>query len=293
MALSAAFHGKLLVRLCCLAVLLTAVGAQAQGISVAPSRILLDGRTRSATVFLSNRGNDTETYRISLAYFQMQENGILARVDSTVAGGDFAGEVLRYSPRRVVIPPGGSQTVRLLVRRPADRQVDNSEFRAHLSVCSVPTVPRLLEMEENPPDNLGEDRFAVRPVASVETLVPIIVRFGRPQATVAITEILVTPRTRTAGPMVHFTLTRGGERSLYGNLTVTHRDVRGKETQLYFGRGIAVYTPNPCRRFAITPRESGVDLSSGRVSIEYQETADGGGELNARAEIVLPQGGYR
>jgi P pilus assembly chaperone PapD len=277
--------GKVLVILCCLLSLLVASGALAQGVMVAPSRILLDGSTRAATVFLANRSDEATTYRISLVFFRMTENGSLDRADSTASEAEnSATEVLRYSPHRVVIPAGGSQTVRLLVRRPAGRNVDDQEFRAHLSVCSVPTAPQLQEVEEVIPD-IPEGSFAASMVASVETTVPIIVRFGNPEAQLAVSAASILPQGPEGRPAVTFSLDRTGQRSLYGTLTVTHVDPQGRETQLYFGRGIAVYTPNPRRVFTITPQDTALDLLAGYVVVDYQETADGGGDLQARAEI--------
>ncbi len=294
MLLPTPISGQVLGRLCCLVVLLLAGDALAQGVSVAPNRILLDGRTRAATVFLSNRSKDTETYRISLTHFTMRENGTLVRVDSTMAGfEDFAGEMLRYSPRRVVIPAGGSQTVRILVRRPAGLDVEDQEFRAHLSVCSVPTVPRLREVEAPRPADLRDDQFIVRPVASIETLVPIIVRFGKPQAELAIANTRLLAPANGAEPVLSFQLERRGTRSVYGDLGVVHVDAAGRETQLYLGRGIAIYTPNPRRTFEIAARAPGVDLQSGRILIEYRETAAGGGDLHVQAEIRASQLSHR
>ena len=284
MVFSSAISGKVGGKLCALVglvVLATASTAWSQGVSVAPSRILLDGRTRAATVFISNRSDEAETYRISLVYYIMEDDGTLVRSDSLAAAAtNFAGEVLRFSPRRVVIPAGGSQTVRLLVRRPRDRDVDDQEFRAHLSVCSIPTVPRLREVEEKLPEIDKETQFIARPVASVETLVPVIVRFGRPEAELSLSSAGFSP-----DGAVKFRLDREGQRSLYGNLTVTHFDPMGNETQLYYGRGIAVYTPNPSRLFTIKSPEPGLDLRRGRVVVDYQETPDGGGDLRARVEL--------
>jgi len=205
-----------------------AATAQAQGVSVAPSRILLDGHTRSATVFLSNRGDRTETYRISLVPMLMREDGALVRADSTqIEEAQFAGGAVRYSPRRVVIPAGGSQTVRLLVRRPQGLKAKDIEFRAHLSVRSIPSVPRLEELEVPLPEEIPEDQFIAIPVASVETLVPLVVRFGKPEATVEISQAQLI-RGESGELMLGFDLLRQGQRSLYGDLTVRHLDPLGQ-----------------------------------------------------------------
>jgi hypothetical protein len=266
--------------------LFVVAGARAQGVSVAPSRILLDGRTRSATVFLSNRGDRTETYRISLVPMLMQEDGGLVRADSTQHElAAFSEDVVRYSPRRVVIPAGGSQTVRLLVRRPPDMPSGDHEFRAHLSVRSIPTVPRLDELETPIPEDLAPDRIVAIPVASVETLVPMVIRFGRPDASAAI-EGPQLVRDDDGGAVLRFDLTRQGTRSLFGELLVVHADPLGEETRLHFARGVAVYTPNPRRAFEVQVGDKGVDLSQGRITIEYTETEDGGGDCQARAALA-------
>ena len=266
-------------------ILSVAVQARAQGVSVAPSRILLDGRTRSATVFLSNRGDETETYRISLVPMIMREDGALIPADSTrMDRSAFAEDVVRFSPRRVVIPAGGSQTVRLLVRRPRDETVEDVEYRAHLSVRSIPTVPRLDEVT-NPLDReVPEDQVLAVPVASVETLVPLVVRFGKPWATARIAEprLLQDDEGRT---LIGFSLLREGTRSLYGQVTITHEGADGETSRLYYGRGIAVYTPNAHRVFRIPVNETAETLD-GRISIVYQETSDGGGDQEARAVLT-------
>lgn len=261
---------------------------QAQAVSVAPSRIVLDGRARSATIFLSNRGDRTETYRISLVPMVMQEDGALVRADSTqLDQACFAEDALRYSPRRVVIPAGGSQTVRLLVRRPRDLEQQDAEFRAHLSVCSIPTVPRLEELGRPIPENIPEDQIVAMPVASVETLVPMVIRFGDPEATVNIAEPRLS-RGEGGQTILNFDLLREGTRSVYGDLTVNHVGLDGQETPLYLGRGIAVYTPNQRRGFSIPCDDLGVDLSQGQVVINYVETPDGRGDQEAHM-TVMPQ----
>jgi P pilus assembly chaperone PapD len=268
--------------------LLLAGEALAQGVSVAPSRILLDGRTRSATVFLSNRGDQSETYRISLAPMVMREDGALIRADSTnLDQAAFAEEVVRYSPRRVVIPAGGSQTIRLLVRRPRTDDVGDVEYRAHLSVRSIPTVPRLDELESPLPEDIPEDQFVAVPVASVETLVPLVVRFGKPDATAAIADPQLT-RDAEGRTWLEFDLRREGERSLYGQLTITHRSDDGVETEIHHGRGIALYTPNTSRHFRIQASGKSIDPTRGRITIDYVETEDGGGDGRAQA-VVAPQ----
>ncbi len=262
----------------------------AQGVSVAPTRIVLDGPTRAATVYLSNRSDRTETYRIDLVRYTMRDDGAIVPADSLGQEDElFADELIRFSPHRVVLPPGGSQTVRLLVHRPAGGGPLNAEYRTHLSVRSVPGVPTLAEVErptELPPEY--RDKVLVRPVASIETLVPIIVRFGRLEATVKISEPHLFRRGPGTEPRLDLVLERTGNRSLYGELTITYVDPRGKEARVSYVKGLAVYLPNTRREIRQNlDLEPGVRLNAGHLRVEFTELEVGGGNESATLEIPL------
>ncbi len=272
--------------ICSLVALLWAAPAEAQGVAVFPSRVVLDGRTRAATAFVSNRSDQAETYRVSLAYLEMAEDGALVRADSLgQAVGDFAAQVLQYSPRRMVIPAGGSQTLRLLVRRPAGLDVENREFRAHLSIISVPDIPRLEEVAETLPQ-LDENTFIARAQASVETLVPVVVRFGRPDASIELGDVSLVSGLEDGGPALEFVLERAGDRSVYGDLLVDHVADGGERTNLHTGRGVAIYANRPRRIFRVDlDGHPDLDPRRGRFVISYRETAAGGGDLVLERQV--------
>ena len=49
--------------------------SRANGLTIAPTRVVLDGKTRVATVFLTNKGAHETTYRIMLKDKRMLETG--------------------------------------------------------------------------------------------------------------------------------------------------------------------------------------------------------------------------
>lgn len=280
-------------RLAVLALILVTVGLVPQGkasVSVAPSRIVLEGRTFAATVYLTNRGDETRTYRIGLAKLRMLESGRVVPVDDGEETGDlFANDLIRFSPRRCVIPPGGSQTIRLLVRRPRGDRPQNAEYRTHLSLRTIPDTPELEEITREAEPAEESDQMSVRAVATVETLVPVIVRFGRLQAEPGIegVDLDLGPE-----PLVSFRLTREGDRSLYGDLRFVHVDDRGDESELGVVRGLAVYTPLTRREVAfpldVPPN---LDLSQGTLRVDFHETKEGGGNGHASASVPLTRSG--
>ena len=69
---------------------------------------------------------------------------------------------------------------------------------------------------------------------------------------------------------------------------VNHISSQGKVTRVGVANGIAVYTPNLVRNFAVnlTPPE-GVNLRSGKIRVTYSAPTDVKPEKYAEAELVL------
>src|SRR5690554_3961692 len=112
--------------------MLAGSGAYAQGdLLVAPTRVEIDGRG-SAQVILSNIGTEEATYRVSLELRRMNAGGKLDEVapEDPSPAEEAAMEMDRFSPRRVVLPPGQPQTVRVSAR--PDPALPDGEYRAHM-----------------------------------------------------------------------------------------------------------------------------------------------------------------
>lgn len=264
--------------------------ADASGVSIAPNRIVLEGRTFAATVYLTNRGTETTTYRIGVSRLRMVESGSIVPVEGDPLPGElFADELIRFSPRRCVIPPGGSQTVRLLVRRPRGNSPQAAEYRAHLSVKTTPQIPRLEELENRVEEPAEAGNLSIRTIATVESLVPIIIRFGRLQATTGITDVQVLTDDE---PRVEFSLTREGARSIYGQVEFTYIDPKGHEENVGLMRGLAVYTPLSTRQVSyVLELPEDVQLDGGNLRIAFEESPDGGGDQRAVATVPIgPRG---
>src|SRR5690606_10646697 len=94
----------------------------AQGdLLIAPTRLVLDGR-RGGEVILSNIGSEEATYRITVELRRMTPDGQLELVDEGVASASekAALEMIRYAPRRVILPPGEPQSIRISARPGAE-----------------------------------------------------------------------------------------------------------------------------------------------------------------------------
>src|SRR5689334_18010834 len=118
---------------------LTGIAAPAQAgigdLLVAPTRIVLDGR-KGAEVILNNIGDEPATYRVSVVFRRMTEDGGLEDVDQPDANGKAAEDMILYQPRKVVLPPHQPQAIRIIARAP--QGLADGEYRVHLLFRAIP-----------------------------------------------------------------------------------------------------------------------------------------------------------
>jgi P pilus assembly chaperone PapD len=239
---------------------------------VAPTRVVLDS-ARGTEVILNNVGNEPATYRISLELRRMDAEGKLVEV---AAGDETEREkatlaMVSYAPRRITLPPNQPQVIRVGARFAPD--VPDGEYRAHMLFRAVP-VPQPVTATSR--EGLS---IALTPIYGVT--IPVIVRKGVLKATANIADIrLIRDDGQTA---LAFTLTRSGERSVYGRLRVTKA---GTAKPLYEARGIAVYAELSQRTVSLVLPPEVAATMSGTVNVQYLEDNDTGGVI-AEAQGVL------
>jgi fimbrial chaperone protein len=246
-----------------------------------PTRIVFD-KNRSAQLELINQGKTAETYRLSLVNRRMSETGEFSPADAPAPGEQFADSMVRFSPRQVTIGPGGSQTVRMLLRKPED--LATGEYRSHLQIDRVPD-PVGSGSIEAPSDG---SKIGVTLTALVGASIPVIVRQGETHATVSLTRLAVLPAGAEPA-LLAFELDRSGDRSVYGDLAVTFSPNGGAPIDVAKAGGVAVYVPNATRKVRMPLRlPEGTPLSGGSLRVSFRERADSGGKVLAEASIAVP-----
>ena len=250
--------------------------AQAQGdLLVAPTRVILDGR-RGTEVILSNIGTEEATYRVELELRRMTPEGGLLDVEPDEANAleRAALDMIRYAPRRITLPPGQPQAVRLSARPGAD--LPEGEYRVHMAFRAIPRPARVTENEE---DESGV-RLKLVPVYGVT--IPVIVRHGQLRVAAALEQ----PRIERGaeGSAVRLRISRQGQASTYGDLQILRQ---GSGEVLYSARGLAVYAEVPARDFDLPASDEELARLNGPVRIEYRETPAAGGGLIAALDTVL------
>jgi len=255
---------------------LTAPAAAQGDLLVAPTRVVLDG-SRGTEVILSNIGSEEATYRIGLELRRMAENGRLVPVEKSNANDteEAALGMIRYAPRRIVLPPGQPQAVRLAARPSAD--LPDGEYRVHMSFKAIPKPREVTDAA--PAEGSG---VAIQLIPIYGVTIPIIVRHGRVEAQVAINQPRVVQT--QDGPQLAVTLSRAGDSSTYGELRVTKSGVKDP---LVISRGLAIYPELGSRevRIPLTPEQAA--NMNGQLRFEYREMPEAGGGLIASVDAAV------
>jgi hypothetical protein len=248
-----------------------------------PTRIVFEKNQRAAQIELINNGSTPATYRISLVNRRMTEDGKFEAADSAAPGERFAADMLRFSPRQITLEPGTAQTVRVMLRKPAE--LAEGEYRSHLQ------FDKLADVEGNASiENQGKADKGIGIVlnALVGASVPVIVRHGTTSANVSLGH-LALQKDDAQHPLLTLQFERDGSSSVYGDLSVVFTPRGGKPQTLAEVGGIAVYTPNRMRKAALPLQvPAGLALAHGTLEVSYRERPEAGGKLLAQANLALP-----
>ncbi len=251
-----------------------------------PTRIVFDKNQRAAQLELINNGQQSATYRINVVNRRMSETGEFSAVDSPLPGEQFADELLRYSPRQVMLAPGASQTIRISLRKPAE--LPAGEYRSHLQFDRVPEASGTSSIDV-PGQKPAAGEVGVQLKALIGVSIPAIVRHGETAASVTLSGLELLKPAAGQAPLLAVVLQRSGNRSVYGDLAATFTPQGGATQQVGKAGGVAVYTPNPLRRVKLELQPpAGLVLARGTLRLTYRERPEAGDKLLAEAAIELP-----
>ncbi len=272
----------------CLAILLlfsTIVDAVAGSqLTVTPTRIVLSGKMRSASVTIINNGDSPGTYRISLVNKRMTVDGRFEEVKEPAPGELFSDKMIRYSPRQVVLDPGKTQVVRFGLRKPSN--LEDGEYRSHILFRAIPqSSSKDLEAIVKPSTGLVVSLKAIIGIS-----IPIIVRHGKTSADVSIVSAEFVPRqSQEDWPHISMELERSGNQSVYGDLLAEFIAKDGSRKIISQVNGVAVYTPGNKRNIKLpVVIPPGLELTDGTIQVFYRSQASQGGKVMAQTQIKIP-----
>jgi P pilus assembly chaperone PapD len=252
----------------------TAADAGIGDLLVAPTRLVLDGH-KGAEVILNNIGDEPATYRISVEFRRMNENGDLVDVSAPTATDKTAEDMIIYAPRKVTLAPHEPQAIRVAVRPPEG--LADGEYRVHMLFRAIPPATPVVQPAAEQTKGV---QFKLTPVYGVT--IPVIVRLGNLQAAAGIANVHLEKK--PGGTSVGFDITRTGSRSTYGEVRVLKAGVKDP---IAAEKGIAVYTEVGTRHVSVPVAEGYKGDLTGPVTVEYIETTDDGSHLLAQTQAVL------
>ncbi|MGN6058527.1 MAG: fimbrial biogenesis chaperone [Sphingomicrobium sp.] len=268
---------------------------------VAPTRIILDGG-RGAEVVLNNIGDEPATYRVSVEFRRMDNDGNLTDVANPTAADKAAADMIIYAPRRVTLAPHEPQAIRIAARPP--QGLPDGEYRVHMLFRAIPPASPVVQ-----PAAASETkglRFQLTPIYGVT--IPVIVRLGNLQATAGIANVHLEKKAQplekgvaippvcsissngTRCPhgepndFISLDLTRSGSRSTFGEVRVLKAGVKDP---IALEKAVAVYTEINSRHLSVPVNPDYKGEIAGPVTVQYVESSDDGSHVIAETKTVL------
>ena len=258
--------------------LLTASTPAAAGIGdllVAPTRIVLDGR-KGAEIILNNIGEEPATYRVSVEFRRMTEDGGLVDVETPTADDQKAADMVVYAPRKVVLAPHEPQAIRVRAIPPAG--IADGEYRVHLLFRAIPPANPVVQAAA-----IKEEkglRFQLTPVYGVT--IPVIVRLGNLAASAEIKNVHLDRKGDKS--LIEMDISRSGQRSTFGEVRVLKDGVK---SPIASQKAVALYTEIGLRHVSLPIDDANKAAASGPVTVQYVETFDDGSHVLASTQAVL------
>ena len=209
--------------------------AWSRGAMLSPTRVVMEGRDRAAVVKIINPDEETNQYRISLIAMRMDESGRRQEVQDTTPEEQAVLDMIRFSPRRVTLGAKEWQTVRIMVRKPAD--LAPGEYRAHLKV--VPIAP---DKTSGQTEKDGDAQMSVNLNLLFAITIPVIIRHGEGGVTLT-PEKPVIQTDNTGAASLQTRLSRNGSHSAFFDI-FAYAQKNGQRQKVGALLGVSIYTPN-------------------------------------------------
>jgi P pilus assembly chaperone PapD len=259
--------GKIILSLALIIILIPFDTFAQGGLLITPRRVVFDGKKNTINVNLANSGQDTSTYLISFVQYRMRVDGGFDQITEPDSGQFFADKYIRLYPRKVTLPPGTNQVVKLQLR--GYKKLKDGEYRSHL-IFKLKNDLTALGMEDEDRDTTT---ISIRLVPVFGISIPAIIRKGKSTTQVSLSDLAVNMVNDTT-PSLNITFNRTGNFSVYGDVTVDYISPDLEEpVQVGVVRGLAVYTPNKLRHFTLT-LDNNYNYNKGKLRVVYKSKSD-------------------
>ena len=233
----------------------------AHAVKIIPPRLVISPDTKLEHMFVKNNSDKKEIYRFSWKHIGMDKQGKVINLDKfgmdKAPGYKALDDIVRFSPRRVVLEPGQTQRVTFLIRRSPN--LEAGEYRSHFLVEREPSA-----QEQTSEAAIDGNNSRVQVDVMVSRAVPIYLLNGDTQANLTILDATLKKnanRTKSHEPQhhVHFDVQKEGNRSVIGQADVFCKTASGEDLKINKAtKAFAVYAEGQFRKEKIA-----VDVPTG------------------------------
>lgn len=239
--------------------------ANAGGLMITPNRIELDDNLKTQEVKLVNSSKETTSYRVSFQNLRMKENGTYEEIKNTEGAAEkFAENYIKFSPKRVTLQPGESQTIRLLAKAPSEE----GEYRSHL-LFKEEVPAELGNSVENQGNVKKEISVVLKPVFAIS--IPVILRTGNVSAKLTFEDLAITKSEgKDKNNVLNMNIKREGNGSANGKVVVNLLKKDSSKVEIGSLDNVSAYYPYENRSLAIDLKlPKGTSLVGGNLEVKF------------------------
>ena len=243
----------------------TIVSASPKMLMFHPTRLIFTDRQRAIAVNVINRYDEPITYSIAVVNLEKGEDGEFHEIDGDEK--EMVSSMIRFSPRRATITPHERQVIKLMVRKP--KSLPAGEYRTYLKLQPHPT-----QSTQQPVVSEAKGTQQIALEVLVSSFLPIIIQHEIPIGEVTPQAIQLRQNSDTdSEPAVEVTLSRRGEGSAFGDLTLEFIPPDKPKEMVTLGKvqGMAFYAPDTSKKQTVLiskdiPCEQ---LKQGKIKISW------------------------
>lgn len=211
--------------------MLAGVVGRAHAVSVSPTALYIDSRTRTGVLTLYNPGTLPEEITVDFAYGYPQADSAgnvgVPTTREPAAGEPSAMAWMRAFPRRLLLQPGQRQIVRVLVEAPAD--LADGEYWARVLISSRGGQPPIEQTQ-------GDVRLQL----NVQTTLVMAANYRKGSVATSVNLAAASARRTADGVQLQADFTRGGNAAYLGRMRAELLDAGGSVVATLYD-DIAVY----------------------------------------------------
>lgn len=187
-------------------------------------RFVLNDTERSTSFRIFNKGGEETQCDLGLTHYIVAENGDFTKTDDLSLLHNPAKQLIRFSPRRVTIPPGGAQSSRISFRR-----IPNLADGEYISYMRLSCKENIKDLPKGVPNINSQINYNL----------PIIIRHGQVKTESKLEQVKLISNTGT--PFVSVRHARFSDASLIGAYQVV-----GKDSGDIYGesKDVKIYAPS-------------------------------------------------